>query len=80
MGMAGMEDARVKSGNGLVDRGLSGRVQSTSVKDYFKGKRMITPGTEEYKELQTMRQKQTGLREMLDAKVTRLIQEDMRYR
>jgi len=79
MGLAGMEDARVKAGNGLVERGKVEQ-EAGSVQDYFAGKRALRPGTAEHEALQEKRRKQSGLRQILDQKVRELVTEDMRYR
>lgn len=81
MGLAGMEDAQVKSGNGLVKRSaVDAQQQAISTEEYFRAKRRRTPGTEEYEAVERLRVKQTGLRKILDGKVRKLVQEDMRYR
>lgn len=79
LGLAGMEDAQITAGNGLVKRDAA-EVQATSTADYFKAKRMLKPGTEEFADLQDKRKRQSGLRKLLDGRVKALIQEDMRYR
>lgn len=79
MGLAGMEDARVKAGNGLVERGKVEQ-EATSVQDYFAGRKALRPGTAENAALQEKRRRQSGLRKLLDGKVRELVQEDMRYR
>lgn len=79
MGLAGMEDARVKAGNGLVERGKVEQ-EATSVQDYFAGRRALRQGTAEHDALQEKRMRQSGLRKLLEGKVKALIQEDMRYR
>ncbi len=79
LGLAGMEDAQIKAGNGLVKRD-GGMQEGMSTSDYFKARRSRTPGTEEFQALQNKRERQAGLRKLLDAKVRQLVQEDMRYR
>lgn len=74
-----MEDAQVKAGGGLVKRNEA-MPQGMSTADYFKAKRSMVPGTTEFSELQEKRKKQAGLRKLLDGKVRKLVQEDMRYR
>lgn len=81
LALAGMEDAQIQAGNGLVDRGDADTMrESTSVADYFAARRATKPGTMEFQELQTKREKQAGLRKLLDNKVRALVQEDMRFR
>ena len=55
-------------------------MQAMSTQDYFKARKARTPGTEEFAELQEKRKKQGGLRKILDGKVRKLVQEDLRYR
>jgi hypothetical protein len=80
LSFAGMEDAQITAGNGLVKREGERQPTPTSTSDYFKAKKMNTPGTAEFADLQEKRKRQTGLRKILDAKVKKLVQEDMRYR
>ena len=74
-----MEDAQIKSGNGLVKREAD-MAEAQSTADYFKGKRALQRGTEEFAALQEKRKRQTGLRKILEGKARQLIQEDLRYR
>jgi len=81
MGLAGMEDAQVKAGNGLVKRQEGTEMQeSMSTADYFAAKKASRAGTEEFEALQERKKKQAGLRKILDSKVRKLVAEDMRYR
>ena len=81
LGLAGMEDAQIKSGNGLVKREAANKMQEgMTTSEYFKMRKIKQPGTEEHKELQEKRQRQAGLRKLLDGKVRQLVQEDQRYR
>ncbi len=78
MGLAGMEDAQVKAGNGLVKREateMQSRPMSTA--DYFKAKRAARPDSDE---ILKRKEKQAGFRKILDGKVRKLVLEDMRYR
>lgn len=74
-----MEDAQIKSGNGLVKR-EEAMTESMSTADYFKAKRATRPGTEEFAKLKEKRQRQAKFREMIESKARKLVQEDMRYR
>ncbi len=78
--LAGMEDAQIKAGNGLVKREDTEMQEGISTKDYFRAKRALMPGTEEFEALQEKKKKQRGLRKILDDKVRQLVQNDMRYR
>jgi hypothetical protein len=80
LGLAGMEDAQIKSGNGLVKREAAKMQEGMTTSEYSKMRKMKQPGTEEHKELQEKRQRQSGLRKLLDGKVRQLVQEDQRYR
>ena len=80
MGLAGMEDAQVKAGNGLVKRQEVQDMQTMSTADYFAAKKASMAGTVEFAAMQEKRQKQAGLRKILDGKVRKLVAEDMRYR
>ena len=80
MGLAGMEDAQVKAGNGLVKRQEAQDMQTMSTADYFAAKKASRAGTEEFEALQEQKKKQAGLRKILDSKVRKLVAEDMRYR
>lgn len=75
-----MEDAQIKAGNGLVKREATTTQESMSTADYFKAKRALAQGTQENAELQRTLKSQSGLRKILDGKVRKLVQEDMRYR
>jgi hypothetical protein len=79
LAFAGMEDAQITAGNGLVKREVA-EVQATSTADYFRARKATRPGTQEFAELQEKRKRQSSLRKFLDGKVKALIQEDMRYR
>ena len=76
-----MEDAQIKAGNGLVKReAIGGGQEAMTTADYFAAKRMRQPGTAEHAKMVELRGKQSGLRKILDGKVRKLAQEDMRYR
>ncbi len=79
MGLAGMEDAQLRAGNGLVKREAQD-MHSMSTADYFAAKKASRKGTEEYEELQKRKERQAGFRRLLDGKVRKLVAEDMRYR
>jgi hypothetical protein len=82
MGLAGMEDAQVKAGNGLVKRQEATEMQqeSMSTADYFAAKKASMAGTVEFEALQERKKRQAGFRRLLDGKVRKLVAEDMRYR
>ena len=81
MGLAGMEDAQVKAGNGLVKRQEATEMQeSMSTADYFAAKKASMAGTAEFEALQERKKKQAGFRRLLDGKVRKLVAEDLRYR
>ncbi len=80
LGLAGMEDAQIKAGNGLVKRGAAVAQEGMTTKDYFAMRKAKKPGTEEHSALVEKRQKQAGMRKILDGRVRALVQEDMRYR
>jgi hypothetical protein len=75
-----MENAQIKSGNGLVKREAAKMQEGMTTSEYFKMRKMKQPGTEEHKELQERKKKQAGPRKLLDGKVRQLAQEDQRYR
>jgi hypothetical protein len=79
-GLAGMENAQIIAGNGLVKRGEEGEAGSTSTAEYFAAKRALTPGTPEYDALRKIAQKQKPLRRILENKIQKLALEDQRYR
>ena len=78
--LAGMEDAQIKAGNGLVKRVAVGGQKAMTTADYFAAKRTRQPGTAEHAQMIELRNKQSGLRKILDGKVRKLAQADMRYR
>lgn len=80
MGLAGMEDAQVKAGNGLVKRQEVQDMQTMSTADYFAAKKASMAGTVEFEALQERKKRQAGFRRLLDGKVRKLVAEDMRYR
>lgn len=55
-------------------------MQTMSTTDYFAAKKASMTGTKEFAAMQEKRQKQAGLRKILDGKVRALVTEDMRYR
>jgi len=60
-GLAGMEDAQVKSGNGLVDRNRSEGVENMkglSVTDYAKMRQANQPGNEIYETRKAIKERQ----------------------
>jgi hypothetical protein len=82
MGLAGMEDAQIKSGNGMVDRaGEGGEManEGMSVSDYAKMRQASVPGNEIYETQQGLRNSQKKLRSILEGRVRKLAKADMRY-
>lgn len=75
-----MEDAQIKAGNGTVKRGESMEQDAMTTKDYFAMRKAKVQGTKEHAALVEKRKKQSGLRKLLEGKVRKLVQEDMRYR
>jgi hypothetical protein len=81
LGLAGMEDAQVKAGNGLVKRQEAVEMQeSMSTADYFAAKKASMAGTAEHEAMQERKKRQAGFRRLLDGKVRKLVAEDLRYR
>jgi len=81
-GLAGMEDAQVKSGNGLVDRSESGDVenmQGMSVAEYAKMRQANKPGTEIYETRKAIKERQKPLRALLEGRIKQLALEDLKY-
>lgn len=79
-GLAGMEDARILAGNGMVERGedLEG-VVGMSVSDYVKMRQSNRPGNEIYEEMKARRDRQKPLRAFLEKRIRQLVAEDMKY-
>jgi hypothetical protein len=83
---AGMEDAQITAGNGLVKRDAAMTSNKTvddlmeENRNYFAAQKARRQGTVEFKELQEKRKKQSVLRKLLEAKASTLVQEDLRYR
>jgi len=80
LGLAGMEDAQIKSGNGLVKREAAVAQAGMTTADYFAMQKLKVPGTVEHVALAEKIKQQTGFRKLLDGKVRALVQADMRYR
>lgn len=76
-----MEDAQVKSGNGLVERSTPGQNESEgmSVSDYAKMRQANKPGTEVYEVQEGLRKSQTRIRSILEGRILKLAREDQRY-
>jgi len=80
-GLAGMEDAQVKSGNGLVDRNRSKDVENIkgmSVADYAKMRQANQPGNKIYETRKAIKEKQKPLRALLEGRIKKLVLGDMR--
>ena len=80
LGLVGMEDAQIQSGNGLVKREAGMQQEGMTTQDYFAMRKAKVQGTDEHVALVEKRKKQAGLRKLLDGKIRTLVQEDMRYR
>ena len=77
--MAGMEDAQVKSGNGLVDRSKpEEEMQGMSVAEYAKMRQANQPGSEVYEARKALKERQKPLRALLEGRIKKLALEDMR--
>lgn len=82
LSMAGMEDAQIKAGNGLVDRTKKDleTMQGMSVSDYAKMRQAHLPGNEIYETQKAIKERQKPLRALLERRVKKLVLEDMKYR
>jgi hypothetical protein len=81
-GLAGMEDAQVKSGNGLVDRSKSAdmeKLKGISVADYAKMRQANQPGNEIYEIQKAIKERQKPLRAVLEGRIKKIVLEDMKY-
>jgi hypothetical protein len=79
-GMAGMEDAQVKSGNGLVERSTAEEeLQGMSVAEYAKMRQASQPGNEVYEARNALKERQKPLRVLLEGRIKKLAIEDMRF-
>lgn len=77
-----MEDAQVKSGNGLVDRSKSADMENLkgiSVADYAKMRQANQPGNEIFKTRNAIKERQKPLRALLEGRIKKLVLEDMRH-
>lgn len=77
-----MEDAQIKSGNGLIDRSKSEEMENMhgiSVADYAKMRRANQPGNEIYETQKAIKERQKPLRALLERRIKKLVLEDMRY-
>lgn len=81
MGLAGMEDAQIKSGNGMVERGKpeEEEMQAMSTAEYAKMRQANKPGTEVYDVQEGLRKSQTRIRSILEGRILKLAREDQRY-
>ncbi|MCX8207828.1 MAG: hypothetical protein N3G75_08375 [Methanothrix sp.] len=75
LALASMEDAQIKGGGGLVERGeITSTEEGMSVSEYFRIQR-------EHEVLaQRIREKQAPLRELLESKVRQMVLEEMKRR
>jgi hypothetical protein len=77
-----MEDAQVKSCNGLVDRSKSKdmeKMHGISVADYAKMRQANLPGNEIYEIQKAIRERQKPMRTLLEGRIKQLVLEDMRH-
>jgi hypothetical protein len=77
-----MEDAQVKSGNGLVDRSKSEGMENMkglSVADYAKMRQANQPGNEIYETRKAIKERQKSLRALLEGRIKKLVLEDMKH-
>ena len=77
-----MEDAQVKSGNGLVERGKLESLETMkgiSVADYAKMRQASQPGNEVFETCKAIKERQKPLRTMLEERIKKLVLEDMRH-
>jgi hypothetical protein len=78
-GLAGMEDAQVKSGNGLTDRSKTEeKMQGMSVAEYAKIRQASQHGNEICETRKVIKEKQKPLRALLEGRIKKLVLEDMR--
>ena len=74
-----MEDAQLKSGNGLVDRNKpEEEMQVMSVAEYAKMRRANQTGNEVYEARKALKERQKPLRALLEGRIKKLALEDMR--
>ena len=74
-----MEDAQVKSGNGLVDRSKpEEEMPGMSVAEYAKMRQANQPGNEVYEARKALKEKQKPLRALLEGRIKKLAFVDMR--
>ena len=83
LGLAGMEDAQIKSGNGTVKRGTAGGGSMDSDIEYSKNyanlKRAMKPDGELQKEMAQIREKQAAFRAGLEAEIKQVLEKEARY-
>lgn len=84
LGLAGMEDAQIKAGNGLVKR--SRAVGSSNMdsdieysRNYAKLKRDMKPGGVLQKEMEEIRKKQAAFRAGLEAEIKQVLEKEERF-
>lgn len=77
-----MEDAHIKSGDGLADRDRSEDMENRnglSVADYAKMRQVNNPGNEIYETRKVIKERQKPLRTMLEGRIKRLVIEDLKH-
>jgi hypothetical protein len=84
LSLAGMEDAQIKAGNGLVKR--DGSKGSSSMdsdieysRNYAKLKRDMKPGGDLLKEMEKIKKEQASFRAGLEAEIKRELEKEARY-
>ena len=79
LGMAGMEEAQLKSGNGLVDRSQpEEEMRGMSVAEYAKMRQANQPGNEVYGARKALKERQKPLGALLEGRIKKLALDDMR--
>ena len=75
-----MEDARIKSGNGTVDRSKErSNMEGMSVAQYAKKRRALDPGGEVQEAMEWLRAEQAPLRKQIEDQVKIIASEEARY-
>ena len=83
--MAGMEDARIKSGNGTVDRSTNysdsynTQTQGMSVSQYAARRRALAPSGELSQTIEKLKAEQAPLRKQIEDQVKVIATEEARY-
>jgi hypothetical protein len=76
-----MEDARIKSGNGTVDRSKERpNMEGMSVAQYAKKRRALDLGSETQEAMECLKTEQAPLRKHIEEQVKKIASEEARYR